>query len=111
MVHVKNLKFYSQVKHESNYMRAKADVISRPNTSAMAKNMNFCILTIFLQIRPVVFSAYGWHRIAKFNMQERPIDRYLHTKFCEYISSRLGDIAKKRSFLVIFEKRTTSNPF
>ena len=58
MVHVKNLKFYSQVKHESNYMRAKADVISRPNTSAMAKNMNFCILTIFLQIQICFFSLW-----------------------------------------------------
>ena len=48
MVDVENLKFYSQVKHDSHHKRAKPDVISRPNTAAMARNLNFCILGIFL---------------------------------------------------------------
>ena len=40
-----NLKFYLQVKHGLHYICAKFEVISRPNTAAMAKDVNFCILS------------------------------------------------------------------
>ena len=48
MVDVENLKFHPQLKHGSQYMRAKPDVISSPGTADITKNLNFCILGIFL---------------------------------------------------------------
>ena len=48
MVDVENLKFHPQLKHGSQYMRAKPDVISSPGMADITKNLNFCILGIFL---------------------------------------------------------------
>ena len=48
MVDVENLKFHPQLKHGSQYMRAKPDVILSPGMADITKNLNFCILGIFL---------------------------------------------------------------
>ena len=105
------LKFYTKVRHGSYYIRAKSDVISRPNTAAMAKDANFCILDIFLYIRPMIFLTFGWRKITKFCTQEWMIGFYLHAKFCRNILSCLGDIAKKTLVFGEFSKHTVSNPF
>ena len=70
MVDIENLKFFLQVKHGSQYMRAKHAVILSPGMAATAKNLNFCILGIFLYIRPTVFLASGWCRKTKFGTQK-----------------------------------------
>ena len=55
----RKFEIYPQAKHGSHYMRAKRGVISSPGMAATAKNLNFCILGIFLYIRPTVFLASG----------------------------------------------------
>ena len=47
MVDVENLKFHPQLKHGSQYMRAKPDVISSPGMADITKNLNFCIFGHF----------------------------------------------------------------
>ena len=48
MVDIENLKFFPQAKHGSHYKFAKRDVISSPGMADITKNLNFCILGIFL---------------------------------------------------------------
>ena len=66
----RKFEIYPQAKHSSHYMRAKRGVISSPGMAATAKNLNFCILGIFLYIRPTVFLASGWRRKTKFGTQK-----------------------------------------